>query len=189
MKAFEHILVNYTNKTKKTANFKAENPTVLTPITSRLYRRSDLSLLLKILLISFFISLLSCAESGSTKTIRLAHGLDTNHPVHNAMVFMGERLAAKSEGKLKVLIYPSGQLGAERECLELLQIGSLDITKVSAAVLENFIEDYKVLSLPYIFRDREHAFQVFDGEIGENMLLKGEKFRLRGLTFYDAGAP
>lgn len=188
LKVFKHILVNYTNKTKKTANFKAENPTVLTPITSRIYRKSNLSFLLKILLISFFISLLSCAESGSTKTIRLAHGLDTNHPVHNAMVFMGERLAAKSDGKLKVLIYPSGQLGAERECLELLQIGSLDITKVSAAVLENFIEDYKVLSLPYIFRDREHAFQVFDGEIGENMLLKGEKFRLRGLTFYDAGS-
>ena len=101
---------------------------------------------------------------------------------------MGERLAEKSKGKIKVLIYPSGQLGAERECLELLQIGSLDITKVSAAVLENFIQDYKVLSMPYIFRDREHAFQVFDGAIGENMLLKGEKFRLRGLTFYDAGS-
>ena len=101
---------------------------------------------------------------------------------------MGERLAEKSGGKLKVLIYPSGQLGAERECLELLQIGSLDITKVSAAVLENFIQEYKVLSMPYIFRDREHAFQVFDGAIGENMLLKGEQFRLRGLTFYDAGS-
>ena len=139
-------------------------------------------------LLVFIISLFSCSESRSTKTIRLAHGLDTNHPVHNAMVYMGERLAEKSNGKLKVLIYPSGQLGAERECLELLQIGSLDITKVSAAVLENFIEDYKVLSMPYIFRDREHAFEVFDGPIGENMLLKGEKFRLRGLTFYDAGS-
>ena len=135
-----------------------------------------------------FLFLSSCSESRSIKTIRLAHGLDTNHPVHNAMVFMGERLAEKSKGKLKVLIYPSGQLGAERECLELLQIGSLDITKVSAAVLENFIEDYKVLSMPYIFRNRTHAFQVFDGEIGERMLLKGEQFRLRGLTFYDAGS-
>ena len=188
LKAFEHILVNYTNKTKKTAIFKAENPTVLTPIAFRLLAKSDLSSLLKLLLFSLFISMAGCSETRSGKTIRLAHGLDTNHPVHNAMVFMGERLEAKSDGKLKVLIYPSGQLGAERECLELLQIGSLDITKVSAAVLENFIEDYKVLSMPYIFRDREHAFQVFDGEIGENMLLKGEKFRLRGLTFYDAGA-
>ena len=85
---------------------------------------------------------------------------------------MGERVEEKSGGSLKVVIYPSGQLGAERECLELLQIGSLDITKVSAAVLENFIQDYKVLSIPYIFRDREHAFKVFDGDIGEALLLR-----------------
>ena len=85
-------------------------------------------------------------------------------------------------------IYPSGQLGGERECLELLQIGSLDITKVSAAVLENFIPEYKVFSVPYMFRDKAHTFSVFDSEIGESLLLKGEKFRLRGLTFYDAGS-
>lgn len=129
-----------------------------------------------------------CKDKEAVKTIRLAHGLDTNHPVHHAMVFMGERLEEKSKGRIEVMIYPSGQLGAERECLELLQIGSLDITKVSAAVLENFIEDYKVLSIPYIFRDREHAFSVFDGPIGEAMLLKGTEYRLRGLTFYDAGS-
>lgn len=130
----------------------------------------------------------ACTQKKDVKIIRIAHGLDTNHPVHNAMVFMGERLEEKSGGSLKVLIYPSGQLGAERECLELLQIGSLDITKVSAAVLENFIPDYKVLSVPYIFRDRQHAFAVFDGEIGDRLLLKGAQFRLRGLTYYDAGS-
>ncbi len=135
-----------------------------------------------------FVVLISCSERRDGKTIRLAHGLDTNHPVHNAIVYMGEKLEEKSDGSLKVEIYPSGQLGAERECLELLQIGSLDITKVSAAVLENFIPDYKVLSVPYIFRDRQHAFSVFDGDIGEALLLKGEQFKLRGLTFYDAGS-
>ncbi len=132
--------------------------------------------------------LLSCAERRHVKTIRLAHGLDTNHPVHQAMVFLGERLKEKSNGSLKVIIYPSGQLGAERECLELLQIGSLDITKVSAAVLENFIPEYKVLSIPYVFYDKAHAFRVFDGEVGNKMLLQGERFRLKGLTFYDAGS-
>lgn len=130
----------------------------------------------------------SCSPLPDQKIIRLAHGLDTNHPVHQAMVYMGERLDAKSEGALKVLIYPSGQLGAERECLELLQIGSLDITKVSAAVLENFIPEYKVLSIPYIFRNKEHAHLVFDGAVGEAILAKGFDARLKGLTFYDAGS-
>ena len=130
----------------------------------------------------------SCTNHEKVKLIRLGHGLDTQHPVHKAMEFMGERLEALSDGKLKLQIYPSGQLGGERECLELLQIGSLDMTKVSAAVLENFIPEYKVFSVPYIFRDRQHSFDVFDGEIGERMLTLGDKFRLRGLTFYDAGS-
>ena len=137
----------------------------------------------------FSIALLcSCANHQKVKLLRLGHGLDTQHPVHKAMVFMGERLAEKSGGKLKLQIYPSAQLGGERECLELLQIGSLDITKVSSAVLENFIPEYKVFSIPYIFRDRQHSYDVFDSELGSRMLSFGDKFRLQGLTFYDAGS-
>ncbi len=130
----------------------------------------------------------ACTSSVETKTLRLGHALDTQHPVHLAMKVLGESLDEKSSGKLKLDIYPSSQLGGERECLELLQIGSLDITKVSAAVLENFIPEYKVFSLPYIFRDKTHMYHVFDSEVGEDLLNKGERFRLRGLTFYDAGS-
>lgn len=139
-----------------------------------------------VLTISVFV--LGCQSEASITTLRLGHALDTQHPVHKAMVILGQEIEKQSQGKLKLNIYPSGQLGGERECLELLQIGSLDITKVSAAVLENFIPEYKVFSVPYMFRDKAHTFSVFDSEIGESLLLKGEKFRLRGLTFYDAGS-
>lgn len=135
-----------------------------------------------------FIVLFSCKKENDIKILRLAHGLDTNHPVHYAMVHLGERLEEKSNGRLIVKIYPGGQLGAERECLELLQIGSLDITKVSAAVLENFVSEYKIFSIPYIFRDTYHSHKVYDSEVGEEFLLKGQPFRLRGLCFYDAGS-
>jgi tripartite ATP-independent transporter DctP family solute receptor len=139
-----------------------------------------------VLTISIFV--LGCQSESSITTLRLGHALDTQHPVHKAMVILGQEIEKQSQGKLKLNIYPSGQLGGERECLELLQIGSLDITKVSAAVLENFIPEYKVFSVPYMFRDKAHTFSVFDSGIGKNLLLKGEKFRLRGLTFYDAGS-
>ncbi len=76
---------------------------------------------------------------------------------------MADVLEKKSGGQVTIKIYPSGQLGNEREALELLQLGSLAITKVSAAVMESFTEEYKVLGLPYIFRDKQHAFSVFDG--------------------------
>ncbi len=136
----------------------------------------------------FFIGILSsCEELTDVQTLKLAHSLDVTHPVHKGMVRMAELIDQKSDGKLEVRIYPSQQLGSERELLELLQIGSLDVTKVSGAVLENFVPQTRVFSLPYLFRDKEHYFNVLDGEIGQELLLAGEDYWLRGLTYYDAG--
>ena len=103
------------------------------------------------------------------------------------MEFMAELVAEKSAGRIRIDIYPSEQLGSERECLELLQIGSLDMTKVSCSVLEGFVPAMSVLSLPYIFRDEGHRFQVLEGEIGKGLLLEGEVYWLRGLCYFDAG--
>lgn len=129
-----------------------------------------------------------CLHDDDLKVIKLAHGLDVRHPVHVAMVHLGERLEELSDGTMQVDVYPGGQLCTERECMELLQIGSLAMTKVSASVMENFAPDYQVLNLPFLFRDDEHRFRVLDGEIGEQLLREGESRRLLGLTFYDAGS-
>lgn len=135
-----------------------------------------------------FIALMACTTSSGVKTIRLGHGLDTNHSVHKAMVKMGEELAKLSKGKMQIKIYPNQQLGSERECLELLQIGSLDITKVSAGVMENFSPNMKVFGLPYLFRDKAHAYSVMDGSIGKKLLNETLQFRIKGLAYYDAGS-
>lgn len=134
------------------------------------------------------VGLAGCGPSVSVHTIKLGHGLDTNHPVHQAMVYMQERVHEKSGGQLRIQIYPSQQLGTERQLLELLQLGSLGMTKVASAVLEGFAPQYKVLSLPYLFRDEIHRFAVLDGEIGREILLSSEPYWLRGLTYYDAGS-
>ena len=134
------------------------------------------------------VSFTSCSDSNQTKTITLAHGLNVNHSVHKAMVKMDEVLDSLSNGKLRCKIYPSQQLGTERECIELLQIGSLDMTKVSAGVLENFAPKMKVFGLPFLFRDRKHTFQVLDGPIGKELLNDGERFWLKGMGYYDAGS-
>ena len=128
-----------------------------------------------------------CDSGTGNKSLKLAHGLDTTHPVHKGMEFMATKLAEKSGGKLTIEIYPSQQLGTERQALELLQIGSLAMTKVSAAVMENFAPKTKVLSLPYVFRDRDHAYKVLDSHVGKGLLEESEKFWLRGLTYFDAG--
>jgi tripartite ATP-independent transporter DctP family solute receptor len=128
-----------------------------------------------------------CSSSNGIKVIKLGHGLGVSHPVHEALVFMAEQLSQKSNGQMHLKIYPNQQLGTERQLLELLQIGSLGMTKVSSATLESFAPAMQVLSLPYLFKDDEHREVVLKGEVGRQLLLSTEKYWLRGLCFYDAG--
>ncbi len=135
-----------------------------------------------------FLIMTSCSGVSDKTELKLAHGLPTDHPVHKAMMFMAQRCEELSDGKLTIEVYPAEQLGSEQQCVELVQIGSLAITKVSAAVMESFADAYKVFGLPYIFRSKEHSFKVMDGEIGKELLLSTENKWIRGLTYYDAGS-
>jgi tripartite ATP-independent transporter DctP family solute receptor len=148
----------------------------------------SLFILLLVIFSGGLIFLPSCQEGEHVTVLKLAHGLDQSHSVHKGMVFMAERVKEKSGGKMRLEIYPSGQLGSERENVEMLQIGSLAITKVSAAIMEGFAPSYRIFGLPYIFTERTHAHRVLDSDIGREILLDGEEFWLRGLAFYDAGS-
>ncbi|MDA3881422.1 MAG: TRAP transporter substrate-binding protein [Prolixibacteraceae bacterium] len=152
-----------------------------------MFKNLNLSNYLLILpLVVIFLS--GCQLKEEKTVLKLAHGLEPSHPVHKGMVAMAKRLDVISEGKMAIDIYPSGQLGSEQQNVEMLQIGSLAITKVSAAVLESFTDNFQVLGLPYIFRSKQHSFNVLDGDIGKELLLSTEKFKVRGLCFYDAGS-
>lgn len=133
----------------------------------------------------------SCGKASgpqSEVTLRLGHTLDTQHSVHKAMVYFGERISELSGGTIDVKIYPGSQLGTEREMIELLQIGSLSMTKVSASPLEGFAPEMKIFSIPYIFRDNEHYWKVLNSDIGKDLLTGVEDFKLKGLAYYDAGS-
>ena len=130
----------------------------------------------------------SCQQDTRVRTIKLAHALDASHPVHKALVYMSERFEEKSGGKYRIDIYSGGQLGTEREYVELLQIGSLGMTKVSCSVVEGFVKKFNVFSLPYLFRDDEHRFKVLNSEIGRQLFLEGEKYWICGLCYLDAGS-
>ncbi len=132
--------------------------------------------------------LAGCGQSNNSKVLTLAHGLDEGHTVHRAMVLMQERLAEYSGGRLQIVLYSGGQLGSERETLELLQIGSLAMTKVSASPLEGFVPTLKLFSIPYIFNDRDHHLRVLDSDIGAQLLDSLNVARLKGLGYYDAGS-
>ena len=132
--------------------------------------------------------LVSCGAQQDVMVLRVGHSLDPSHTVHKAMLKMGERLQQLSGGTMAIELYPSGQLGSERELIELLQIGSLAMTKVSASPLEGFVPTMKLFNIPYLFRDQEHFFKVLDSDIGRDILASLKPAQLLGLGYYDAGS-
>jgi len=101
---------------------------------------------------------------------------------------MNKKLQKKSNGTMRIKIYPSGQLGSEREALELLQIGSVGMTKVSAAALESFDPAFKAVDMPYIFKNKKQRFRVLNGKIGKDLLKSTTQYLMHGLCYYDAGS-
>ncbi|MFZ5966889.1 MAG: TRAP transporter substrate-binding protein [Bacillota bacterium] len=121
-------------------------------------------------------------------TLKLAHNLNEQHTVHLALVEFARLAEEKSAGKIKVEIYPNGQLGSESEVLEQLQVGAVAMTKVSAAALTTYAEGYNAFTLPYVFADQGHFFKSMESDavkaLYESTMDKG----FVGLTFYNSGA-
>jgi tripartite ATP-independent transporter DctP family solute receptor len=141
-----------------------------------------------LLMLACATCLSACDQQTPSTQLKLGHGLDPSHSVHKAMVYLSERLETISNGSMTVDVYPSGQLGSERELIELLQIGSLAMTKASASPMEGFVPEFKVFSIPYVFRSHDHFWRVLEGPIGHGLLQKAGSVRLYGLGYYDAGA-
>jgi tripartite ATP-independent transporter DctP family solute receptor len=144
----------------------------------------------KILSFLFFVVIISsCQNTDSDKTVlKLSHAHDQNHPIHKSMLYFSSYLDSISNGDIKVQIYPGEQLGKEREALELLQIGTLDITKVSAALIENFIQDFEIFGYPYLFKDINHYHRVLQSPVKDSLFQYVNNIKLVGLTFLDAGS-
>ncbi len=120
--------------------------------------------------------------------LRLGHALNQQHPVHRGMQVFADDVRRSSGGTLRIDLYADAKLGSERELLELVQLGSLAMTKVSSGQLEAFSPEFSVFSLPYLFDDRAHFWRFASGADGERLLQSSVPYRLRGLTFYDAGS-
>src|SRR5262252_2225824 len=86
---------------------------------------------------------------------------------------------ARTAGRYKIQNFYSGALGAERESIEAIQLGTLDLTMTSTGPVPNFVPEVAILDIPFLFRDYAHARAVLDGPIGQDML---KKFDAKGIT-------
>jgi len=113
------------------------------------------------------------------------------YPTVAALESMGKKLEAATNGRISVQMFPSMQLGGEKEAIEQAQVGALQLARVSVGALGPVVDDLNVFNLPYLFRDTEHMRKVIDGPIGQELLDKvtnNPKAGLVGLLWMDAGA-
>ncbi len=111
-----------------------------------------------------------------------------DYPTVQAVIRFGELLSERTGGRLSLRMYAGGQLGNERDTLEITTFGGLDFNRVNLAPLNSIEPLTKVAALPFLFESTEHMRTSLDGEIGEEILASLEQHGLIGLCFYDSGS-
>ena len=134
---------------------------------------------------------LSTKAPGSEKKeiiLKAADNQPENYPTTMSLKEMARLLDERTQGRIKMQVYAGGQLGGEKDCIEMTQMGTIAINRVSTAPLVSFVPKIGVFSMPFLFRDADHFWKVLDGVIGKEMLKELETNNLIGLGYYDAGA-
>ena len=85
---------------------------------------------------------------------------------------MGKKLEAATNGRLSIQMYPSMQLGGEKEMIEQAQVGALQIARISVGPMGPIVPELNVFNLPFMFRDNAHMEKVIDGPIGDELMKK-----------------
>lgn len=138
-------------------------------------------------LIALAFGLTVSAPISAQTVLKAAHSSSTTSTGHQALEFMAKELKEKTDGRITLQIFPSSQLGSEREQIESIQLGNLDLSFVSSAVLGAFNQDFFALDIPFMFKDREGVYRVLDGAIGTQLLASLDQVGIKGLAYWENG--
>jgi tripartite ATP-independent transporter DctP family solute receptor len=131
------------------------------------------------------------AQAQDSMVMKAADVHPLGYPTVEAVVRMGQKLEEATDGRLSIEMFPSMQLGGEKEMIEQAQIGALQFARISVGPVGTIVDDLNVFNLPFVFRDVDHMRKVIDGPIGDELLEKisnEPQTRLIGLAWMDAGA-
>src|SRR6201999_4568418 len=122
------------------------------------------------------------------RDFRVADTQAADYPTVQALEFMGKLVAERTQGRHRIRVFHSRQLGEEKETIEQTRAGAIDINRSNVALIGNFVLAMNVLAMPFLFRSVEHLQKVLDGPIGNEILDSFEPYGFVGLAFYDSGA-
>lgn len=127
------------------------------------------------------------AGDGEAIVLRASSSTAPDHPYNLGLEKFAELVSEKTGGAVKIDIFPNAALGDERANIEDLQMGTLDIAVSSTGPLGNFVQDFLILDLPFLFKDYDHAHAVLDGEIGQALSAKLDDIGVVGGAFWENG--
>jgi TRAP-type C4-dicarboxylate transport system substrate-binding protein len=118
------------------------------------------------------VASLSMVHAGEQNAVvlKLGHGSQLKSPLQSTSEEFARRIAEQTQGRIRVDVYGNMQLGQERDMVEGLQLGTVDMTIVSTGPLSGFAPGVTVVDLPFLFNSEQHAYKVLDGEIGQGLL-------------------
>ena len=113
------------------------------------------------------------------------------YPTVAATENLGKKLSEATQGRLSIQMYPSMQLGGEKETIEQTQIGAIQLSRVSVGTMGPIVDDINVINMPFLFKNTAHAEKMMDGPIGQELLDRitaSPNANLVALCWMDAGA-
>jgi len=134
-----------------------------------------------------FAGLLIAGAAQAQTVLKIGYAVPTNsHYGVGANTFC-EEIERGTQGRYKCQHFPSGSLGGEREMIEAVQLGTLDLVNTSTGPLGNFVPEVKIVDIPFLFRDYDHARKVMDGQVGQDLLKAMQAKGLVGLAWTEYG--
>lgn len=130
---------------------------------------------------------LPAAASAAPKVIKLGTTVNEQDSFQVAALKFGELVKERTNGAYVVEVYPNAALGDERTMLEGMQMGTMDMGIITSGPFVNFVPEFGVLDLPFIFINNEHAYAVLDGDLGQSILAKLEGVGIKGLAYAERG--
>lgn len=126
-------------------------------------------------------------EPGAELILRYAENQPEDYPTTQAALAFADLVAQRTDGRVKVLVYSGGELGAEQSVIQQMQFGGIDFSRVSLSQLAEYEPALSVLQLPYLYVDASQMWRVLDGSIGDEFLSMLDSLELTGLSWFDAG--
>jgi len=138
----------------------------------------------------FVVLLGSGMAMAQTKPIvlKLAETHPQDYPTTKGDYEFARLVKERSNGRIIVEVYHSKQLGEERAVIEQVQLGAIDMTRVSISAVSAFVRELDAFQLPYLYRNADHMWKVLNGPIGEEILKKHEAYNFVGLGWFEAGS-